>query len=323
MTCPYHVAIRARARALRRAGWSRAQIARELGVRNSGGLTHWIKDIPAPQWTRRPRAKDDLREHAITLRREGRSYREIKALLDVSKSSLSLWLRDVALTDEQRAVLAEKKVSGAARRSASLRARRIASAERVSRDAAGAVGRLTQRELFIAGVIAYWAEGSKSKPWNRRERVTFINSDPTMITLFIRWLGLIGVPRSSMIARLQIHENADVVRAERFWREVTGLPEDQFRRSTLKRHNPVTIRNNIGLRYVGCLTINVRASTELYRRISGWYEGIVKELGRRPIGRPLDLGSSNARSSRAAPATRPSTLFEHSQAYGRQRAGRA
>lgn len=315
MTCPDHAAKRARARELRIAGWSRAQIARERGVRNSGGLTYWIKDIPAPEWTRRPRAKDDMREQAVALRREGRSYREIETVLNVARNSLSLWLRDVPLTDEQRALLAQKKASGGAKRAASLRARRIARAEHTRREAISSIGALNARELFVAGVIAYWAEGSKSKPWKRVERVVFVNSGPTMVTLFLRWLDLLAVARSRLILRIQIHENADIAGAERYWREVTQIPDSQFRRPTLKRHNPITVRKNVGSRYVGCLTITVRGSTELYRRISGWYEGIVNDLGRRPTGRPPDLGSGNARSTRAAPATPPAMLFEPSPAY--------
>lgn len=41
--------------------------------------------------------------------------------------------------------------------------------------------------------MAYWAEGAKTKPWGRRIRVSFSNSDPGMIVLFLRWLDLVGV----------------------------------------------------------------------------------------------------------------------------------
>jgi len=39
---------------------------------------------------------------------------------------------------------------------------------------------------------------------------------------------------------------------------------------TLKRHNPKTVRKNVGDSYRGCLRINVRRSSGLYRRIEGW-----------------------------------------------------
>lgn len=46
---------------------------------------------------------------------------------------------------------------------------------------ANEIGPLTRRELKIAGAVAYWAEGSKSKPWRTKEVVAFVNSDAFMI----------------------------------------------------------------------------------------------------------------------------------------------
>ena len=103
---------------LRLAGLSRSQIAEALGLAAGGGepLTTWLRDVPPPAWTRRPRAKDDLRKIAVAMRREGRSYREICEVVEVSKSTLSLWLRDVPLSEEQRLALTLRSPAGATRR---------------------------------------------------------------------------------------------------------------------------------------------------------------------------------------------------------------
>jgi transcriptional regulator with XRE-family HTH domain len=79
-----------------------------------------------------------------------------------------------------------------------------------------------------------------------------------------------GVARDQLIYRVMIHENAEIEAAERFWLGLTGADPSQFRRPTLKRHNPKTVRKNIGDAYRGCLRIDVRRGTELYRRIEGW-----------------------------------------------------
>jgi hypothetical protein len=63
--------------------------------------------------------------------------------------------------------------------------------------------------------------------------------------------------------------------AQRFWLEVTGAAADQFRTPTLKRHNPKTVRKNTGDEYHGCLRIDVRRSSGLYRKIEGWSTAIV------------------------------------------------
>ena len=56
---------------------------------------------------------------------------------------------------------------------------------------------------------------------------------------------------------------------------MTDAKPAQFRRTTLKRHNPTTVRKNIGDSYHGCLRIDVRTSAALYRRIEGWAGAIM------------------------------------------------
>src|SRR5687767_9018589 len=86
---------------LRLEGHSRAEIAKQMGLKSSGGvLSRWLQGIPAPTDSLRARAKDDMRARAVELRLQGLSYAQIREHLDVSKSSLSLWLRDVPLRDE-------------------------------------------------------------------------------------------------------------------------------------------------------------------------------------------------------------------------------
>lgn len=141
--------------------------------------------------------------------------------------------------------------------------------------AAVEVGELTDREVLIAGAIAYWCEGSKSKPYRRSsDRVIFVNSDPGLIRFFLRFLEVTGVRSSDLLFRVQIHESADAEAAQRFWEEVTGAPADLFNRPTLKHHNPKTVRKNTGDTYHGCLRIDVRRSGELYRKIVGWASGV-------------------------------------------------
>ena len=169
---------------LRLAGLSRSQIADALGL-GSGGepLSTWLKDIPPPAWTRRPRAKDDLRETAVAMRKEGRSYREIREVVGVSKSTLSLWLRDVPLSEDQRQALALRSPEGATRRAVAIRASAAQRRTTIESEARAQIACLSESELFVAGVVAYWAEGAKNKPWRTGARVSFLNSDPGMIQL--------------------------------------------------------------------------------------------------------------------------------------------
>ena len=151
---------------------------------------------------------------------------------------------------------------------------REARREAVCRAAAATIGQLTTRELLVAGAIAYWCEGTKNKPHRQVDRVTFINSDPSLILFFMRFLDAAGTLRANLVFRVYIHETADVVGAQKFWLDVTGAAAGQFRAPTLKHHNPKTIRKNVGESYHGCLRIDVRDSADLYRRIEGWATAI-------------------------------------------------
>ena len=53
-----------------------------------------------------------------------------------------------------------------------------------------------------------------------------------------------------------------------------------FSKTQLKKHNPKTVRRNVGEDYHGCLVIYVRRSADLTLQIAGWCEGLTA-LGRR------------------------------------------
>jgi predicted transcriptional regulator len=266
--------LREQAVALRRQGFSTRQIREELGI-SSWDLRPLLADEPPPEWTKRPNAKDALRARARELRSQGWTYDRIKEELGCSKSSVSLWVRDLPAPERKRRTREEASEIGRRGWEARLRAReeeRLATKEegRVS------VGELTERELFLAGVALYWAEGSKDKPYARRERVAFVNSDPSMIQVYLAWLRLLDVDRQRLRFAVMIHEDADVAAAEKYWAGLTGADASAFYKTGLKRHNPKTVRRNTGENYQGCLAVYVLRAADLYRRVEGAWYGIVE-----------------------------------------------
>jgi transposase len=273
-------ALREQAIALRRAGKSRRQIQEILGITNNETLSKMVAGVPPPDWNRRPRAKDDLRAKARELRAQGLAYNQLAAQLGVSKSSVSLWVRDLPRPERlsyeewrNRATVAQRAYWEAQR------PRNEARREATRAEAAAQIGSLTDRETLIAGAVAYWCEGAKNKPYHRYDRVVFTNSDPALVSFFLRFLDVARVDRRQLIYRLYIHENADVEAAQIFWLALTGAEKDQFRQPTLKRHNPKTTRKNSGNTYHGCLRIDVRRSSHFYRQIEGWARAAMQGNG--------------------------------------------
>ncbi|MEU9745639.1 hypothetical protein [Streptomyces niveus] len=265
--------LRQQAVALRREGLSLRQIRDRLKIFNNEILSLLVQGEPPPEWTKRPNAKDDLRAKARELRLRGLTYDQIELELGCSKSSISLWVRDLPkpeprYTEEE---LRDRMNAGLAR----VRAAQDEERQETKRLAREEVGTLTDRELFLAGVALYWAEGSKDKTYRRTEVLQFINSDPNVIKIYLRWLKLLGVTRERMRLRVSIHETADIPGAEAFWADLAGVDVAALQKTTLKKHNPKTKRKNTADTYRGCLIIYVTKSADLYRRMEGAWYGIV------------------------------------------------
>jgi transposase-like protein len=246
-------------------GLSVAQIQQRLGV-TKYLLSGWLRGVPAPEWTRRPNAKDDLRARAVQLRLEGWSVNDIALELGVARSTGWEWTKH----------LAQDPDSGREhRKRAGHRAGR--SALRAQRQAAGAteVGELDQRDLLLAAAVAYWCAGTRAEPGRSDAAyVSFVHSDARLLALFLRFLESVGIPRDRLHFRVSIHESGDARAAVSWWCGRLGLPADRFQRATVNRHGPRTDRHDVGPDSHGCLVIRVPRSRELYWKIEGVINGL-------------------------------------------------
>jgi hypothetical protein len=101
-----------------------------------------------------------------------------------------------------------------------------------------------------------------------------MNSDPMLTRLFLEGLRLLGVGDDRIRLRLSIHESGDEVAARAWWARELGWDPERFQRSTIKAHNPKTVRKNAGDSYHGCLTVRVLQSRDLYRVLDGLVQGL-------------------------------------------------
>jgi hypothetical protein len=267
------------ARLLRRQGKTYDEIRAIVGPVRDETLAGWLRGIPRPAATYRSRSmSDDLRRTCRQLRGRGLTYGEIGESTGVSQGTLSMWLRDIprppALDEATRRRAEARRLAALRKRSVELNERRARLRAETVASARCQIGTVGGRDLFVLGVALYWAEGAKRKPWAARDRITFVNSDPSIVRTWLRWLDLVGVSRERCRFRLQIHERADVAAAERFWAATVGIAVGDLMRTTLKRHRPVTPRRNTGPGYRGCLTIDVLGSAELYCRVEGWWDAL-------------------------------------------------
>lgn len=220
--------------------------------------------------------KEVENEKAIALRKNGLSYREVLQQVSVAKSTLSLWLRDVNLAKKQKQVLFEKRRLSALRGAAKRREQRLTSTRLIELLAQKEAGWFSDKSLWIAGAMLYWAEGAKQKTTNISQGVKFSNSDSGMIKLFLKWLTEIcRVAQKDIKCELYIHQNGKVKEATNYWNQ--QLIPLKVEAVYLKRNKIATNRKNTNDEYHGLITVRVYKSTDLNRKITAWVKLFLKE----------------------------------------------
>jgi hypothetical protein len=172
------------------------------------------------------RGKVCEQQRARELRSRAWTLGEIAAELGVSKSSVSVWVRDVPFDEAARVARAgESRRRGARRRGPNALARRKRDEiEQLLVEGRERIGLLSDRDLLIAGTALYAGEGGKTDG-----SVTFANSDPRMVALFCRWLRrFFDVDESRLRVFLYLHEGLDLDAASDHWSSVTAIPRSQF-----------------------------------------------------------------------------------------------
>ena len=214
------------------------------------------------------------RKEAIKLRNSGLAINEISRRLKVSKSSVSLWVRNVSLTAKQLDVLQGKKYTKSAieKRRVTRLTRENARRQVIIDGATEEVLNISIKELFLLAVGLYWAEGSKT----RRGTVEFSNSDPRLIQIMVRFFKEIClVPQQKFRGHIHLHPHLNAKKAEKYWSKISSIPTKQFFK-TSQQYNRASKGKKDSLPY-GTFSIYV-CSTELFLRIKGWIEGVSRVL---------------------------------------------
>ena len=176
-------------------------------------------------------AKKNLKEKALKLRAEGSSYSEIKNIVGVSKSTLSLWLKDLPLNDKRIRELRDnnpKRIERYRNTMASKKADRLV---RVYEKVKNSVGKLSKRDLFIGGMFLYMGEGSKTT----KGTTALTNTNPKILNLYIRWLQLHEIKKEKIKVQLHLYSDMSTEKQIKFWSKELSIPEKQFRKPHVKK----------------------------------------------------------------------------------------
>lgn len=175
-------------------------------------------------------AKKILKEKVLQLRKKGMSYSEIKSIVDVSKSTLSLWLRDMPLSEEKIKKLRDNSLKRIERYKVTMCKKREEKIEKFYKDAKIKIGKISKRDLFIGGIFLYMGEGSKTT----KGTTALTNTNPFILKLFIQWLYLCNVKKEKIKVQLHLYSDMNIEKQITYWSDELSLSKKQFRKPHIK-----------------------------------------------------------------------------------------
>ena len=215
--------------------------------------------------------KEKEKKLARKLREQGWSLKEIVRKLKVAKSSVSIWVRDIELTEKQKQELSRKGVKKEViEKRRKTRLRRENDRRQIIIDKSRVeIKNLSKRELWLIGTTLYWGEGSKTL---RSSGAQLSNSDPRAIQLMMRFFRkCCGVPKEKFRGHISIHPHLDVNRAEKYWHNISGIPLNQFYKTSRQQSRASKGKKDTLPFGTFCIQI---CNIELFLKIKGWIEGI-------------------------------------------------
>jgi DNA-binding MarR family transcriptional regulator len=177
--------------------------------------------------------KTEEQGRARELRVGGCSVKEIERLLGVARSSVSRWVKDIELTEDQRRALAARVTEGRLQAAE----RKAEAARRLRREHQQEGGRLVRERdgSYAAGCMLYWAEGDKG-----RNAVALANSDPQLLAVFACFLrqhfAVVDVSFRVYCNLFADHERQQH-EIEAFWLTTLNLPSTCLRKSTINTYS--------------------------------------------------------------------------------------
>lgn len=194
--------------------------------------------------------KSQLVDKAIKLRKEGFSIREISEKIGISKSTASLWLRNIKLSKKAEKRIQKLGVAGRNNAINSVRKRIEKENEEILIRVKDDILRcsLLKNDLKIICALLYWCEGGKTE----KAKLSFINSDPKLVRYFINtFREAFDIDERRFRALIYLHEYHNKDKQTQFWSKITGIPIKQFSKPYLKKNSGKRER----IDYQGCISV--------------------------------------------------------------------
>jgi len=215
----------------------------------------------------------NLKIKAQGLRRKGLSYSEVQKIIDVPRSTLSDWCRDIALTEGQALRLFKKKLTGSAKGriigAKRQQAKRLKQIEEMLLQGRKEVGKLSKRDKFVIGIALYAAEGTRGE-----KSAGFSNSDPRMVRFMMDWFReCCKLPEEKFRGAIWIHKGLNQDQAKEYWSKLTGISINKFHKTYVVDSKNASKKIRKNLHNYGVFSIRF-SDLKVLRLVNGWIAGI-------------------------------------------------
>ncbi|OGG34974.1 hypothetical protein A2363_02010 [Candidatus Gottesmanbacteria bacterium RIFOXYB1_FULL_47_11] len=172
-----------------------------------------------------------LHRKALILRKQKKSYSQIKAILGVSKSTLSEWLRAYPLTREEINNLRANSEIRIEKYRETMRKKRQDKLDLYRLEEKKKLLPLSKRELLIAGLFLYWGEGGKAS----RHTISINNTDPKLVQFSLYWMTrALHISKNNIRVYLHLYKDMNIQKEMRYWSKMLNIPLSQFSKPYIK-----------------------------------------------------------------------------------------
>lgn len=205
---------------------------------------------------------EKTRIKAKKLRESGLTYDEIASKIQVSKSTLSGWLKDTPFPEKstveakRRYFLKNVQAKGAEAN----KRKKEKVIEKINKEARSFSKNIDKKDhalLMSLLAVLYWAEGSKSEPG----ALTFTNTDPKLAYFYLDLLRkCFNIDESRLRIRLHIHYYHSKKQSVAFWSDLLRIPPEQFTSVYVKKRgrNKRFRKNFMGICFIRYGDSNIR-----------------------------------------------------------------
>jgi predicted transcriptional regulator len=168
---------------------------------------------------------------ALEMRKAGMSYSQIKKELEVSKSTLSLWLRQLPLSPERIRELLFDNEQRIERFRNTMQNKRVKRLVKVYKNEKVKLLPLSREVLYVAGLMLYWGEGGKTKTGE----ISLSNTDPRIIAFYHYWLTeALKITKDQIFIKLHLYADMDYSKELTYWSQLLDIPTSHFKNPYVK-----------------------------------------------------------------------------------------